>query len=1266
MYIMKKYLVLVLCSFPILFSQEIIGGDGITGQPLMYHVILNYKSSSTLGYNNARDVMYSIIDLEDDDSLKGIYTNYTIFIDSNQDPRPQTNALNMNCEHSWPQSMGAGSEPQKSDLHHLYPARGNVNSSRGNKPFADIDDNDTDKWWRLDYYETSIPNQYIDEFSEVANNNGAFEPREEVKGNIARSMFYFFTMYNEVADTDFFNIQKEILYTWHKQDPVDANELNRTWAIAEYQENKPNPYILDSTLVRRIWFEEDYRPTWYISIDGSDDIGDGSEQNPFATIQKGVDSANDNDTIFVLTGTYLENINWSMANNIRLIGSHMDSTIIDGGGIGKVIDNSDETSHPIEISNLTIQNGYSTGRGGGLSLKMVGDILLKNIKVDNNQAQIGAGIYIEGEGSSSFIPTILHIENSVISNNNANTYGGGVSLSGAMISAIVKSVTIVNNSAIDGGGGINSGSMGDYAIIANSIFWNNLPTNADGLIFPYYSNIDIPTGTNNIYMDPLFVQGDTNFNLSDGSPCIDAGIDFLVINLSDQMLTGDVPDTLINFNSQPYNGIGPDMGAFESTFSSVETCIANDGTAGVELWGECYSIENTTTIQYYNTELNSPIPSSLGMLTNLQILKIDSCGLYGNIPPEIGDLINLSLLSISGNDLDGSIPLEIGNLINLTSLSLNHNNLSNEIPAELFNLENLSGGSYGPGGAGWNPGLDLSNNLLSGTIPDGLNSLDNIQSLNFSNNLLEGEILPQIINLINLRSIDLSGNQFQGNIPDGIINLVNLSGIYTGHMGSGQIYPAIDISDNQFSGIIPSDICSSFLPWNHPDVEFMISFSQNNFCSPYPYCIADIIGVQDITNCEPLAHNGPVWYVSTTGSDNTGDGSEQFSFSSIQNGINYSSDGDTVYVFSGTYIENINFHGKNIVVMGENRNTTVIDGNQAESVVEINNGEDSSAVLKGFTLTNGLAFESSIHASPFSGDGGGLSIKNSSNPTITDLIISGNEAGVGGGISIKSESDPIISDVIISNNYGFSGGGIFIQGSSNPIVNNATIVQNRSSNGGGGAQLESNSSVYILNSTIADNYPHSAINFMEACSVFIQNSIIWNEYSPQVTSPPDSTIEITFSNIKGGWLGEANINSDPLFCITDSSNYTLAENSPCIASGYNNLNMGSLPVGCDAVLAIDNDILPYKYILHQNFPNPFNPHTSIAYHLPIDGFVNIYIYDMNGRIVKTLVSAPQTAGFKAIQWNATNNRNEPVSAGLYLYTIQAREFRQTKKMVLLK
>jgi len=94
--------------------------------------------------------------------------------------------------------------------------------------------------------------------------------------------------------------------------------------------------------------------------------------------------------------------------------------------------------------------------------------------------------------------------------------------------------------------------------------------------------------------------------------------------------------------------------------------------------------------------------------------------------------------------------------------------------------------------------------------------------------------------------------------------------------------------------------------------------------------------------------------------------------------------------------------------------------------------------------------------------------------------------------------------------------------------------------------------------------------------------------------------------------------------------------------------------------------LPKIINLNQNYPNPFNPVTSLGYDLPQDGIVNITIYDMMGRIVKTLVNGSQTAGYKSVQWNATNDRNEPVSAGIYLYTIQAGEFRQTKKMVLLK
>ena len=99
---------------------------------------------------------------------------------------------------------------------------------------------------------------------------------------------------------------------------------------------------------------------------------------------------------------------------------------------------------------------------------------------------------------------------------------------------------------------------------------------------------------------------------------------------------------------------------------------------------------------------------------------------------------------------------------------------------------------------------------------------------------------------------------------------------------------------------------------------------------------------------------------------------------------------------------------------------------------------------------------------------------------------------------------------------------------------------------------------------------------------------------------------------------------------------------------------------------IGNDPIPKIFSLHQNYPNPFNPVTSFRYDLPTDGLVNITIYDMMGRQVIELVNSSQTAGYKSISWNATNARDELVAAGLYLYTIEAGNFRQTKKMILLK
>ncbi len=251
----RTFILLVLTNLlSFLFSQTIIG-DGLVEDGLIDYLHNNYKTSSTLGYNSARDILYSEID-KIDGKVYGIYTNYYTELPDGVDPSSYLYENGMNCEHVWPQSMYSGSSPMKSDMHHLRPCKENVNSSRGNKPFGEITDSNADHWYWQSYNYSNIPSSNIDEYSESSSQY--FEPREEKKGDMARTMFYFYTMYESVADDEFFETQKETLYQWHLQDPATQEEIDRTWAIANYQENKPNPYILDATLVERAYFFVDY------------------------------------------------------------------------------------------------------------------------------------------------------------------------------------------------------------------------------------------------------------------------------------------------------------------------------------------------------------------------------------------------------------------------------------------------------------------------------------------------------------------------------------------------------------------------------------------------------------------------------------------------------------------------------------------------------------------------------------------------------------------------------------------------------------------------------------------------------------------------------------------------------------------------------------------------------------------------------------------------------------------------------------------------
>lgn len=223
----------------------------LDGDALFEALVRDYKTTTVLSYRNARDTFMGKIDLVDD-KLTCVYSGYEISLDPDEDPSTQAFNQNVNTEHVYPRSMGPKEGTLAySDMHHLFPCRADVNTARGNLPLKESNDNLTDKWYLYNFSTPEIPEENIDAYSEYQA-NVAFEPRESMKGDLARAYFYVRTVYRVETDREapeFFDSQVEDLCAWHILDPVDDMEWNRNALIAQYQE-KPNPFILDCSLAR--------------------------------------------------------------------------------------------------------------------------------------------------------------------------------------------------------------------------------------------------------------------------------------------------------------------------------------------------------------------------------------------------------------------------------------------------------------------------------------------------------------------------------------------------------------------------------------------------------------------------------------------------------------------------------------------------------------------------------------------------------------------------------------------------------------------------------------------------------------------------------------------------------------------------------------------------------------------------------------------------------------------------------------------------------
>lgn len=781
-------------------------------------------------------------------------------------------------------------------------------------------------------------------------------------------------------------------------------------------------------------------------------------------------------------GLYCSATTADILNN-RIIGNRTTWTSghTEGGGIYLGGDN-------VNCLNNLIVDNYSTGSGGGISIQSETPCFSNNVVYNNYTVMNGGGIRAS---LSRFQP--LFSEKNTIADNSAGGEGGGIYIIAGDTEINLVDTILWNNSAPEGK--------------EIAIHWTNFPV----LLTVSYSDLEggmasikagsgsaVVFGSGMIDANPLFIDPfNLDFHLAQDpcqpgviNPCVDTG-DPDRTPIYGSTRTDRFPD--LNRGDMGFHETGilfvvPDdfssiQLALDNAADSLDTILVKPGIylERIDYLGKAVFIKSVE-----GTAATVIDGMSLGSVVSFISGESESSTLDGFT-------IRNGLAACGGGILcQGSSPTIRANVITENRAIIRGGGLACESScASIVNnvfWENIAA-TEGGGIHCLDSSIDIVNNTLYAN-----------SAVSSGGGLFCNSSTPTIINTILWDNSAAADPEIGGSSP--VVTFCDVKGGWPG-TGNIDIDPfLVDPAKGDFHldlGSACFNAGSNTTP-KLPDLDFE---GQDRV----------LFGVVDIGADEYSLGN--VFLVPQD-------------YTTIQDAINTAVEGDTILVDAGIYVENIDFLGKNVVVTSKwGPHCTIIDGNQAGTVVTFQNHETENAVLQGFLLTNGEAVQ-----------GGGIYCSGSS-PTISRNVVEGNKAlQEGGGIYIVSSDVVLVNNIIVQNSAVETGGGIDCY-SSNLVATNNTISNNQAGSRGGG------------------------IGCRHASTAEIYNTILWKNRAPEGNEIViqsfnwPSTLSISYSNLEGGqasihvaqrctlnW-GPSMFDSDPLFAGGDHNDVHLTYDSIC-------------------------------------------------------------------------------------------------------------------------